>query len=113
MNPNDPPADYRKKVQDSEQPVNDPMQPIVWTRNWTGESGKTSKIITTTMGAATDLENEGLRRLLVNSVYWALGLEVPAKADVAVVGDYKPTFYGFNGGKKGVKPSDLELKKEQ
>lgn len=113
MNPNDPPADYRKKVQEGEQPVNDPMQPIVWTRDWTGESGKTSKIITTTMGAATDLENEGLRRLLVNSVYWALGMEVPAEADVAVVGGYKPTFYGFNGGKKGVKPSDLQSKQGQ
>lgn len=108
MNPNDPPADYRKKVKSGEQPVNDPMQPIVWTRSWTGVSGKPSKIITTTMGSATDLESEGLRRLLVNSVYWGLGLDVPAKADVTLVGEYKPTFYGFNGGKKGVKPADLK-----
>ena len=29
-----------------------------------------NKVLTTTMGSATDLENEGLRRLLVNGVYW-------------------------------------------
>ena len=34
------------------------------------------------MGAAVDLENEGLRRLLVNACYWAIGLEdkIPAKS---------------------------------
>ena len=36
------------------------------------------------MGSATDLENEGLRRLIVNGVYWGLGMDVPAKADVAL-----------------------------
>ena len=56
---------------------------------------------------ATDLQNEGLRRLLVNGVYWALGLEVPAKADVGYVGEYKPTNYGFDGYVRGVKPGDL------
>jgi hypothetical protein len=61
------------------------------------------------MGAATDLENEGLRRLVVNAVYWAVGLEVPAKADVRVVGDYKPSAYGFNGFVKGVKPEAFSL----
>jgi hypothetical protein len=37
-------------------------------------------------------------------------LRVPAKANVEFVGDYQPTIYGFNGFKKGVKPSDHELK---
>jgi hypothetical protein len=59
------------------------------------------------MGSATDFESEGLRRLLVNGAYWALGLEekIPAQADVTIVGEYKPTFYGFEGFIKGVKPS--------
>jgi hypothetical protein len=60
--------------------------------------------------------------LLVNGVYWGLGLEVPAKADVAPVGEFKPTMYGtkdstdlsdpygFRGFKKGVKPGDHALK---
>jgi hypothetical protein len=99
MNPNDVPVEGKK---------NDPMQPIVWTREWKSESGKTAHILTTTMGAATDLENEGLRRLLVNAVYAFLGLEVPAKANVDLVGEYKPSFYGFGGEKKGVMPSALK-----
>jgi hypothetical protein len=83
------------------------MQPIVWTRVRENEAGKTNKILCTTMGAATDLMNEGLRRMLVNAVYWGVGLDVPAKADVALVGEYKPTMYGFDGFVKGVKPDDI------
>lgn len=90
---------------------NDPMQPVVWVRNYKNEAGKTNKIVTTTMGAATDLLDEGLRRLLVNASYWAVGLPVPEKADVSFVGEYEPTMYGFDGFKKGVKPEDHELKK--
>jgi hypothetical protein len=58
------------------------------------------------MGAATDLESEGLRRLLVNAVYWTLGLEdkIPAKSEVSLVGEYRPRPFGFNGAAKGVKP---------
>jgi hypothetical protein len=61
------------------------------------------------MGASVDLENEALRRLLVNAAYWCVGLEdkIPEKADVALVGEYHPSFFGFNGFKKGVKPADL------
>ena len=92
-----------------EGPKNNPMMPVVWTRLYKNETGKVNKILTTTMGAATDLENEGLRRLLVNGVYWSVGMDVPAKADVALVGDYKPTMYGFGGSKKGVKPEDHAL----
>jgi azurin/glucose/arabinose dehydrogenase len=86
---------------------NDPMQPVVWTRLSKNEAGKTNKILCTTMGAATDFLNEGLRRLLVNAVYWGVGLAVPAKADVALVGNYQPTMYGFDGYVKGVKPDDM------
>jgi hypothetical protein len=79
--------------------------PIAWTREVPNEAGKTNKILCTTMGAATDLASEGLRRLVVNGVYWSLGLEVPAKADVSVVGTYEPLMYGFNGFRKGVTPA--------
>jgi hypothetical protein len=63
------------------------------------------------MGAAVDLENEGLRRLLVNAAYWAAGLEtqIPGKADVDYVGDYKPGWFGFGKFKPGLKPEDLAL----
>jgi len=112
MNPTDPPVEGKQKPTDKFE-KNNPLQPIVWTREYKNEAGKTNKILTTTLGAATDLQNEGLRRLLVNGSFWALGMEksIPAKANVDYVGEFKPTMYGFNGGKKGTKPSDYELKK--
>jgi hypothetical protein len=100
MKPSDPPV---------EGPKNHPLMPVVWLRSYTSEQGKTSKICTSTMGAAVDLENEGLRRLLVNACYWATGLEkaTPAKANVDYVGEYQPGWFGFGKFKKGVKPADL------
>jgi len=102
MKPTDPPVEGAK---------NEPMMPLVWLRDYRGETGKVSKICATTMGAAVDLENEGLRRLLVNAAYWAVGLEkqIPAKADVAYVGGYNPTWFGFGKFKAGLKPEDLTL----
>jgi type 1 glutamine amidotransferase len=91
---------------------NDPMMPVAWTRTFTGSKGKTGRAFTTTMGAATDLETEGTRRMIVNGCYWALGLEdeIPAKSKVDLVGEYKPTKFAFGGYIKGVKPEDHQLK---
>ena len=113
MTPTDAPADYRKAraTDKQEQPVNEPAMPVVWTRVHRNEAGRQNKILTTTMGAATDLEHEGLRRLVVNGVYWGLGLEVPAKADVRLVDPYQPLMYGFRGYRVGLKPSDYALGK--
>jgi type 1 glutamine amidotransferase len=93
-------------------PKNDPMMPIIWTRKYTGETGKTSRILCSTIGASVDFQSEGLRRLFVNACYWGVGLEdkIPARADVTCVGEYKPTYFGFGKHVKGVKPADLELK---
>ena len=111
MKPTDPPADYKKKtVAKVEQGVNDPMMPVAWTREVKNDAGKVNKILCTTMGSATDLQSDGMRRLIVNGVYWGLEIDVPQKANVDVVGEFKPTMYGFGGYKKGTKPSDYELK---
>ena len=111
MKPTDEPADYKKKtVAKVEQGVNDPMMPVAWTREVKNDAGKVNKVFCTTMGSATDLQNEGMRRLLVNSVFWGLGLDVPAKANVEIVGEFKPTMYGFGGFIKGVKPAAHALK---
>lgn len=110
MNPEDAPATGRKKTaQGIEQDINSPMMPIAWVRQRRNESGKVNKILTTTMGAATDLMNEGVRRLLVNGVYWAAGLErkIPRRANVDFVGAYQPSPFGFDGFRKGVKPAAL------
>jgi hypothetical protein len=102
MNPSDPPVEGAK---------NDPMMPLFWTRQYTGSQGRSSRIICTTMGAAVDLESEGLRRALVNACYWGLGLEdkIPAKSNVDLVGPFQPTFYGFGEYRRGVKPADHRL----
>ncbi len=111
MKPDDAPADYRRNrsTDKQEQGINDPMMPVAWTRLHKNEAGKTNRVFCTTMGSSTDLQNEGLRRLVVNAVFWGLELDVPAKADVSLVGDYKPTPYGFNGYIKGRKPADALL----
>jgi hypothetical protein len=90
---------------------NNPMMPVAWTKSYQVNSGdqggKQGKAFATTLGAATDLENEALRRLIVNATYDLLGLPVPEKADVTLVGEYKPNAYGFGGFKKGLKPADF------
>ena len=113
MTPDSQPAAYPKKraTDRVEQDVNSPMMAVAWTRSFKNEAGNTNRILCTTMGAANDLENEGLRRLVVNGVYWGLQMEVPAKADVTFVDEYKPGFYGFGGFRKGMKISDLGLGK--
>ena len=113
MKPDDQPADYRKKraTDKQEQGVNDPAMPVVWTRVNDDDFGKGNKVLCTTLGSATDLQNEGLRRLVVNAAYSFTGLEVPAKANVEYVDPYAPLFYGFNGYRKGLKVSDQVLGK--
>jgi hypothetical protein len=108
MTPDSEPADYRKATSTKEeQAVNDPAMPVAWTREVKNAAGQTNHILCTTMGSATDLLDEGLRRLLVNTAYSFTGLEVPAAADVSLVGKYAPSFYGFGGFRKGVRPADL------
>jgi len=99
MNPNDAPVEGSK---------NDPMMPMAWTRTYGGAQGQVGRAFMTTMGAATDLESEGLRRMLVNAVYWCVGLEdqTPARAQVEFVGEFNPLPFGFKKFKRGVKPSD-------
>ncbi len=99
MKPTDPPAAGK---------VNDPMMPIAWVKSYQTPAGKRGRVFTTTMGASQDLESEGLRRLLVNACYWALGLEdrIAANSDVTIVGSYEPHSFGFNKFIKGLKPAD-------
>lgn len=110
MNSSDPAASARKKTTlGVDQPLNDPMMPIVWTRRYKNELGNSNLVFTSTLGAATDLLSEGFRRMLVNAAFWAVGLEakIPARANVEFVGTYDPSPFGFGRFRKGVKPSDL------
>jgi hypothetical protein len=110
MNQDDPPAAYEKtrKSDGETQDVNTPMMPIAWSRDVPNEKGGINRVLCTTMGSSTDLASEGLRRLVVNGVFWALKLDVPAKADVSIVGEFKPSKYDFNGFRKGLKAADFK-----
>ncbi|MEZ5362091.1 MAG: ThuA domain-containing protein [Bryobacterales bacterium] len=81
------------------------LMPVAWARHYLNEAGRTNRIFTTTMGASVDLLNEDLRRLVVNACYWGLRMDVPERANVDIVGDYAPIFFGFGDFEKGVKPS--------
>jgi type 1 glutamine amidotransferase len=97
MNPTDPPLEGAK---------NDPLMPIAWTKTYAGSAGNKGRAFCSTIGAANDLPNEGTRRLLINACYWAVGLEdkIQPKSDVALVGDYQPSNFKFNGFKPGIQP---------
>jgi type 1 glutamine amidotransferase len=91
---------------------NAPMMPVAWTRTYTGARGKPARVFTTTMGSSLDLLHEGTRRMLANAALWAVGLEnrIPAKANVDLVGDYRPTPFRFRADaewKPGRLPSDM------
>ena len=113
MKPNSKPSTRQKRNRQLGKVtgVNDPAMAVAWTRSHKWPSGKTSPIFTSTMGAATDLLSEGLRRMIVNAIYAGLKLEVPKKANVDYVDPYKPLFYGFNSFRKGLRPSDHALGK--
>ena len=48
------------------------VQPVAWTRTYKG-----ARVFFTTLGHPKDFEDDSVRRLLVNGIYWALTLEVP------------------------------------
>lgn len=98
-----------RRSDNQQQGMNDPMMPAAWTRVHTTPSGAKSRIFTTTLGAATDLTDESLRRLVVNAVYWCMGLDVPEKADVRYIDPYAPTDYSFNGFRAGLRAADHAL----
>jgi type 1 glutamine amidotransferase len=103
MTPDDKPVEGKQ---------NDPMMPIAWTKSYTGSTGKTSRVFTTTMGASQDFSSEGLRRLLVNACYWSLGMEakIPAKSRVDLVGEFNPLPFKHGGFAKGMRPSDHAIR---
>lgn len=96
---------------------NDPLQALAWIREYTAPNGSTKgQAFCTTAGAAVDLVNEDLRRLVVNAAFHLTGLDVPEEADVAVVDPYSPSFFGFIRDKdfwpgRNLKPEDFALGK--
>jgi len=78
--------------------------PVAWFKTWQTSEGKSARVFQSTMGGGTDFENAGLRRLIVNAVYWGAGLEasISGTRSVDIVGTYKPLQSGFNYKELGV-----------
>lgn len=88
------------------------IMPVGWTTSYKNEYGTTARIFATTLGASVDLVSEDMRRMLINASYWALGMEgqIAEKSNAETVGAYEPIMFGFDKFKKGIKPSDYNLK---
>jgi len=80
--------------------------PVAWFKTWRTSGGANARVFQSTMGSATDLECPGLRRLLINAVYWGLGMEsaITPTRSVDTVGVYQPLASGFDYQKLGVVP---------
>ena len=82
--------------------------PVAWKKTYTGESGKSSRVFFTTLGHPYDFKDESMRKLALNGIYWALGLEdqIP---DGGIHADFVDTYDPNNSGfgqkfKPGMKP---------
>lgn len=97
MTPDSPAAPDKKEM------------PVAWYRTYTGASGRTGRVFTTTHGASVDFLNEGFRRMSVNALLWAAGLDsaIRPSNDVALVGPFNPSAFAFGGFVKGIRPADM------
>lgn len=88
------------------------VMPLAWTREYVQENGQKNKIFASTLGTSLEFAREDMRRLVVNAVYWATGLEdrISPDLDVSLPGTYRPTMFGFGKHQKGKKPADFEVK---
>lgn len=97
-----------RKPDDAPNPKLEPL-PVAWFKHWQTSEGKTARVFQSTMGSGTDLRNPGLRRLIINAAYWAMGMEsgITATRSVDVVGTYQPLESGFNYPQLGVVPKPV------
>ena len=85
---------------------------MAWVKSHTGSSGVPARVFFTTLGHPYDFKKESMRRLALNGVAWALGLEdrIPAGGfDVSPDVPYDPTNSGFGDRyRQGVRPFQIE-----
>lgn len=86
-----------------------PPMPCVWTREYSAKDGSKHRVFHSTQGASQDFLDDNYRRMILNGVLWAVGMEGEIKPglDFSFVGPYQPNKFSFKGEAKNVKPSDL------
>ena len=50
-------------------------QAAAWTRTYEYKEGSKGRVFCTTYGSSNCIENDGYRRMLINSCFWALSME--------------------------------------
>ncbi|WP_018969517.1 ThuA domain-containing protein [Rubritalea marina] len=89
-----------------------PPTPFAWTFHYDTSNGKKNRVFHSTQGASQDILDPNYRRMLVNGMYWSLGMESKIKADSTIdfVGSYHPTTFrdiSRIANYKKVKPEQL------
>jgi len=86
--------------------------PVAWTKTYRGQNGQSARVFFTTLGHPFDFKNEEMRKLILNGIYWALGIDknIPIDGVNADMEDiYNPNNSGFGEKyKKGIKPSTIK-----
>lgn len=86
--------------------------PVAWTKTAAAGTGAPQRVFFTTLGHPFDFKQEPMRKLAVNGILWALGMEdkIPAEGcDATIVGPYDPNNSGFGDKfKKGRKPEPID-----
>jgi type 1 glutamine amidotransferase len=87
-----------------------PPQPIAWTKSYTGATGKTARVFTSTMGHGDAFKIEAFRRMISNACLWCMNMEdsINPSCNMDIPGEYNPGPAGANGIKPGVLPQDLK-----
>ena len=86
---------------------------MAWVKTWRTSGGRSARVFHSTMGSGTDLKNSGLRRMILNAVYWGLGMEaaITPTRSVEIVGEYQPLGSGFDYERLGVRPKPVSAYK--
>jgi type 1 glutamine amidotransferase len=86
-----------------------PPMPCTWIREYTAQDGSRHRVFHSTQGASQDFLDDHYRRLILNGVLWAAGMEKHIRADLdfSFVGPYQPSRFSNAGHVKKVKPADL------
>jgi len=92
---------------DGEPDATKPPMASEWTRTYKGKNGKKGRVFTSLYGTSEDILNPGYRRMLINAIYWSVGLEDKIKADSTIdfVGPFEPNTFGNRTEAKGIKPA--------
>lgn len=85
-----------------------PWMPLAWTRDPDRERG-TGRVFCSTMGAANDLADASLRRLMINAMYWGMNMEnaINPQSCVDPIGRYEPGNFGLRKESTGKTPTDF------